>query len=362
MGRRSIPAHAGEPRARRDMHLHTPVYPRPRGGTAAVLHYRAGGAGLSPPTRGNQFAEKAQAALEGSIPAHAGEPRPFRACAPGAGVYPRPRGGTRLGRRRCCRRSGLSPPTRGNPRMGVSHAQAAGSIPAHAGEPLSGHGRDARGRVYPRPRGGTASPRPARRAYAGLSPPTRGNRSADAHAGRARGSIPAHAGEPSGMRLIQRAGKVYPRPRGGTPAHSLREHYTLGLSPPTRGNRIGSCRLASRIGSIPAHAGEPYGRRRRGGKRPVYPRPRGGTGVEAGAWAGGAGLSPPTRGNRRRNRSRAARLGSIPAHAGEPAGAVFALRPRRVYPRPRGGTRRTFATCGGRRGLSPPTRGNPESP
>ena len=50
------------------------------------------------------------------------------------------------------------------------------------------------------------------------------------------------------------------------------------------------------------------------------------------------GLSPPTRGNRLKPRAVGARLGSIPAHAGEPLRLPNNQRGRGVYPRPRGGT------------------------
>ena len=71
----------------------------------------------------------------GSIPAHAGEPaRPVAVRYVGA-VYPRPRGGTHAGVVAFDSDKGLSPPTRGNRRMLALIALVDGSIPAHAGEP-----------------------------------------------------------------------------------------------------------------------------------------------------------------------------------------------------------------------------------
>ena len=70
-------------------------------------------------------------------------------------------------------------------------------------------------------------------------------------------SIPAHAGEPLDEAVAAGAGKVYPRPRGGT-LHVHRENGDgRGLSPPTRGNRREFAFLVFVRGSIPAHAGEP---------------------------------------------------------------------------------------------------------
>ena len=92
----------------------------------------------------------------------------------------------------------------------------------------------------------------------GLSPPTRGNPSnwdEAAHSGR---SIPAHAGEPIGWRETYCIYEVYPRPRGGTRRDRGQESVAAGLSPPTRGNRVGSATINLLGRSIPAHAGEPY--------------------------------------------------------------------------------------------------------
>ena len=50
------------------------------------------------------------------------------------------------------------------------------------------------------------------------------------------------------------------------------------------------------------------------------------------------GLSPPTRGNLILRGQWRDRFRSIPAHAGEPSGGVFLVLLPLVYPRPRGGT------------------------
>ena len=50
------------------------------------------------------------------------------------------------------------------------------------------------------------------------------------------GSIPAHAGEPDRKAAGFARPGVYPRPRGGTGVDWLRRAYGRGLSPPTRGN------------------------------------------------------------------------------------------------------------------------------
>ena len=158
-GRRSIPAHAGEP-----------------------CRGRLGGnqrTGLSPPTRGNLADGDSKKRSRGSIPAHAGEPCPLYGLRGRRAVYPRPRGGTDTYRYGELLVKGLSPPTRGNPRAVAGTVRAARSIPAHAGEPRSAWTQVRPGRVYPRPRGGTDLPEGLGADDRGLSPPTRGNRARD---------------------------------------------------------------------------------------------------------------------------------------------------------------------------------------
>ena len=180
----------------------------------------------------------------------------------------------------------------------MQHRSRVRSIPAHAGEPEIGRAARTVLAVYPRPRGGTTQQRRRRRQARGLSPPTRGNQSAPDARVVGSGSIPAHAGEPGGDGFGYLVNGVYPRPRGGTRRVNRRRDFDIGLSPPTRGNRTDSSSRYSRLGSIPAHAGEPPQDTRLHSGRQVYPRPRGGT--HRGAWApfSRPGLSPPTRGNR----------------------------------------------------------------
>ena len=172
-------------------------------------------------------------------------------------VYPRPRGGTAVLRPLIKPLRGLSPPTRGNPYERPHSVPVPGSIPAHAGEPAAAMSDGWRGRVYPRPRGGTRMQGTSTDAGFGLSPPTRGNLSAITVARDGRRSIPAHAGEPPPGADDWQVNEVYPRPRGGTRLYSSIRSWACGLSPPTRGNRQLVDHAATSSGSIPAHAGEP---------------------------------------------------------------------------------------------------------
>ena len=237
------------------------VYPRPRGGTCSARTPAARGRGLSPPTRGNPRGCERGRLCPGSIPAHAGEPRAPKRQPMWKTVYPRPRGGTRALRLSTLPLMGLSPPTRGNLGGIPSGGGEEGSIPAHAGEPSRASSPESARRVYPRPRGGTGFGNLGKDAQEGLSPPTRGNPLAEWEAAVRARSIPAHAGEPLVDSPSHRLTTVYPRPRGGTVSRPMILGGEKGLSPPTRGNRIScrKCQLCQR--SIPAHAGEPAGRR-----------------------------------------------------------------------------------------------------
>ena len=137
--------------------------------------------------------------------------------------------------------------------------------------------------------------------------------------------------------------------RGNHPGHLLRsENGKLGLSPRMRGNQSARPRTTSaRVGSIPAHAGEPS---MPGVPGPVTieqglsPRMRGNPPDRAARTTSSTeGLSPRMRGNPvpcLRPSSPDPR-GSIPAHAGEPRPDSREVAPRsnrRVYPRACGGT------------------------
>ena len=172
--------------------------------------------GLSPRMRGNRRVEIVGAESIGSIPAHAGEPTWGGFSSANGQVYPRACGGTATAGFMLFRTWGLSPRMRGNLVGFVFVLIGTRSIPAHAGEPVTGE-RIFSGRgVYPRACGGTVLEYPIRFAHTGLSPRMRGNLRRDYLVHRNPGSIPAHAGEP-GITTSPRLSKtVYPRACGGT--------------------------------------------------------------------------------------------------------------------------------------------------
>ena len=377
-GSGSIPANAGEPRGPGGASSARWVYPRERGGTLEKMVGGGAEGGLSPRTRGNLLAVQKRHAVQGSIPANAGEPsRKWSAVEP-KGVYPRERGGTSSPSRSGTPYRGLSPRTRGNPKRQQARAADSGSIPANAGEPRRSRWPNCRSGVYPRERGGTAGEHRRHFHGQGLSPRTRGNHLVRLAVGRWGGSIPANAGEPASASVPLRKTRVYPRERGGTVTPSAASTAVVGLSPRTRGNpstvrpRTPQRGLSPRTrgnhplgrpdrprhGSIPANAGEPTAAIWAGSQGRVYPRERGGTRYRHAIDFLAVGLSPRTRGNPDLGLDQPDGIGSIPANAGEPSGRLQTVAASRVYPRERGGTSPDSATSQPAPGLSPRTRGN----
>ena len=172
------------------------------------------------------------------------------------------------------------------------------------------------------------------------------------------GSIPASAGEPRPPRWRRKRERVYPRECGGTASLHRWTPPGQGLSPRVRGNRAGRRAPSRGRGSIPASAGEPSRCRPRGADRRVYPRECGGTRHRLPRAARRPGLSPRVRGNPPLERPRPSARGSIPASAGEPRPGAGAAARWRVYPRECGGTRICATVHPAREGLSPRVRGN----
>ena len=170
----------------------------------------------------------------------------------------------------------------------------------------------------------------------GSSPLTRGKRAPGRGCRHRRGLIPAHAGKTSGQGRARSRRRAHPRSRGENA--ELMDRYTVqrGSSPLTRGKpdlRVGGlCRLRL----IPAHAGKT-----RSPGTPIivpgaHPRSRG---ENAGGISGvlkSAGSSPLTRGKRRKDRLRLARLGLIPAHAGKTPCCTSPQHAAWAHPRSRG--------------------------
>ena len=247
------------------------------GGTCPRPHQHSAGCGLSPRVRGNRKGTPAFGPGAGSIPACAGEPNTPRSPLPPRQVYPRVCGGTRPRPRHPLSTAGLSPRVRGNRQQAHLPQLRRRSIPACAGEPRPYPAPTAGRKVYPRVCGGTQSAEGFRGNGNGLSPRVRGNRAVIGNALQSAGSIPACAGEPITGLTNGQPYRVYPRVCGGTAGVAAVAGQRNGLSPRVRGNRFLRDAFGCDEGSIPACAGEPARcpgcfRRIR-----VYPRVCGGT-------------------------------------------------------------------------------------
>ena len=191
-----------------------------RGGTFHSAGMASGSLGLSPLARGNHLAHVGKGALEGSIPACAGEPWCAGRRAFAIRVYPRLRGGTQRNFGHRSPAWGLSPLARGNRQRLAVQIEPRGSIPACAGEPKGPQHPSLTPRVYPRLRGGTSVERQKAPLPMGLSPLARGNLQVQIQHLPQEGSIPACAGEPAPLAAPRRLVRVYPRLRGGTASTS----------------------------------------------------------------------------------------------------------------------------------------------
>ena len=314
----SIPAHTGEPLGREPRSGPCGVYPRTYGGTMSLKVKVSSSMGLSPHIRGNRKARRNILLIQGSIPAHTGEPNHSHIMLITLKVYPRTYGGTMSCMQNISSIMGLSPHIRGNPGLCIGTFIGTGSIPAHTGEPSNDYPADGRSGVYPRTYGGTISSSVHWANRRGLSPHIRGNPLSPLAVFSSIGSIPAHTGEPVEAHCDCRNNWVYPRTYGGTPAVRQWTLPCAGLSPHIRGNRRTKPRVSVLRGSIPAHTGEPGTGVPGIACRGVYPRTYGGTIGLMNTGPGHWGLSPHIRGNQIEGQTFRISGGSIPAHTGEP--------------------------------------------
>ena len=189
--------------------------------------------------------------------------------------------------------------------------------------------------------------------YLPLSARGRGNRRSRRMRSSRLGSIPAWAGEPPHDRTTGTGPRVYPRVGGGTYGHRPGCALFAGLSPRGRGNPTKIPALQGFLGSIPAWAGEPPVCTLPPPGQRVYPRVGGGTGARPAAHGTARGLSPRGRGNPLLPPVLQILSRSIPAWAGEPYKAVRTQQHWRVYPRVGGGTYVSYSVSHKKHGLSP---------
>ena len=212
--------------------------------------------------------------------------------------------------------------------------------------------------AYPRSRGATAHRGGQWPSGGGLSPLARGNLQEQTQVEQSQGPIPARAGQPAVADLVPYAKKAYPRSRGATGWVEVARESDPGLSPLARGNRRRPVALAVSFGPIPARAGQPNPLALIDWRLGAYPRSRGATGLNTDTIKMKQGLSPLARGNRGLAPVFAAPPGPIPARAGQPGTIPPTTQRKWAYPRSRGATCAMVSLLGADEGLSPLARGN----
>ena len=330
--KRSIPTHAGKPVQPVGRDGAPRVYPHACGETDGARHWVTRLLGLSPRMRGNPCLRLWSLCQAGSIPTHAGKPNGTAGKDHGDKVYPHACGETYGEIETIVTRCGLSPRMRGNLVVVAGPDSHFGSIPTHAGKPLSGSLIAAAVMVYPHACGETILPAPTRGIRLGLSPRMRGNHNFGLGSVAGFGSIPTHAGKPrSSISYIIRTG-VYPHACGETRLSLLRPEHEKGLSPRMRGNPLTRARPAVALGSIPTHAGKPVRHHPCSYLVGVYPHACGETVPFRIDGFRCAGLSPRMRGNPKAEDYILHVERSIPTHAGKPFGAPSTNIAFKVYP------------------------------
>ena len=170
-------------------------------------------------------------------------------------------------------------------------------------------------------------------------------------------SIPAWAGETQWLYRVGTPGAVYPRVGGGNSLIASTAGPVSGLSPRGRGKLQEAFDRISRIGSIPAWAGETYPVSRIEPLAEVYPRVGGGNWQSESQGIARAGLSPRGRGKLSTLPTRLGPGRSIPAWAGETDDETYMKSRLTVYPRVGGGNYSEWTSFYEVTGLSPRGRG-----
>ena len=174
------------------------------------------------------------------------------------------------------------------------------------------------GRVHPRVCGGAVRLSDGTVLSWGPSPRVRGSLAITRFADPDVGSIPACAGEPSGVVSFISRSKVHPRVCGGAEISVNYPDVPGGPSPRVRGSPRSIQPSSISTGSIPACAGEPSPPPPPPPETEVHPRVCGGAFCDLIGELIESGPSPRVRGSRRDIPGAAAWHGSIPACAGEP--------------------------------------------
>ena len=171
------------------------------------------------------------------------------------------------------------------------------------------------------------------------------------------GSIPAGAGNPGGRRGAATRTRVHPRGCGESIIAAGHPRPAAGPSPRVRGIHHRAAQEPLRRGSIPAGAGNPIASGSQPSMSRVHPRGCGESQRANPLFALNMGPSPRVRGIRQVRRGRRRCPGSIPAGAGNPVACTRGGAVMRVHPRGCGESYPRLTTSSIRAGPSPRVRG-----
>ncbi len=191
----------------------------------------------------------------------------------------------------------------------------------------------------------------------GPSPRTRGKPCSNRSGSTWCGAIPAYAGETPIRPPSRLIVEGHPRVRGGNGFAWGRQVLQQGPSPRTRGKRQRDAQDHARLGAIPAYAGETARAWAERSRSRGHPRVRGGNLCLQIPADEGQGPSPRTRGKHGHGGRRRRRRGAIPAYAGETHRQSSDAHLQRGHPRVRGGNSTALPNCAASKGPSPRTRG-----
>ena len=252
-----IPACAGQPIDVLNGLRNEGAYPRVCGATWPGSWHAFCPWGLSPRVRGNPPSAEDLSHAERPIPACAGQPGSAVPHYPGGGAYPRVCGATSSSLPTALAALGLSPRVRGNRNQLPRQFALNGPIPACAGQPLPRSWPSWPVTAYPRVCGATPVTESLLPTYKGLSPRVRGNLGDLGNVLVLAGPIPACAGQPGGQCGPLSARRAYPRVCGATSLWTDQDICNWGLSPRVRGNPTCPCTSSAASWPIPACAGQP---------------------------------------------------------------------------------------------------------
>ena len=257
--------------------------------------------------------------------------------------------------------SGSSPRMRGTLRRRGINPQAAGIIPAHAGNTVSAWPVHGSIRDHPRACGEHRTQRVCADTERGSSPRMRGTPWIDRVRGVQAGIIPAHAGNTNPQRQANCLARDHPRACGEHGTKGAKDKSKAGSSPRMRGTHDLYHDVNAERGIIPAHAGNTIRADARGSFRRDHPRACGEHPVQKSTALANGGSSPRMRGTRTGRRTRTRREGIIPAHAGNTSWSNGVRYRPRDHPRACGEHRPARGSLDRLRGSSPRMRGTRRS-